>query len=334
MVDFSVVIPTYNRGALLQQTLEALRKQIVPAAEFEVVVVDDGSTDDTFKQVVQFLDSAELTNWRCLRLDENRGRAAAVNAGIGATTGKILGFIDDDTIPCAEWVAAHQERHQAAARNIGVVGSVKYPDAWVRQSNLVRYHNSTYLGQTGNRATRSVAAGRPVPFSHWAGGNSSLPREVLMQVGLMEETLLRAQDIEFAVRLVRSGLEVQYEPRAAVTHWAGYASSYDSWIRQFESNYLKGVEVVAEKYPREWACWGHWFVQAPAWGNEDIRRSLMKTVCRLVARPGIGRLVLHLLRQHDQNAYFYHPLLYKYALACVAIRALDDRSRRAGELIR
>ncbi len=324
-MDFSVIIPTYNRGARILGTLDSLRHQSVQPSQFEVVVVDDGSTDDTFAQVSGFLEANELSTWRCLRLKENRGKTAALNTGSLAASGTILAFTDDDIIPCEKWVAAHQGQHESAGQSIGVVGPVKYPDEWIQQSNLVHYHNSTYLGQPGNRMTRLILAGKPLPPSHWAGGNSSLPRQVLLEVGLFDETLRRAVDGELAIRLVRYGLELCYEPQALVTHRPDYAMSYQQWITQFGKNYQGGVEVVTARYPEESARYGHWFLGTPSWGKEPLGRSIAKTLCRLSAQPAFGRLVFKLLERLDKNPKFYHPMAYKYVLACVALRAMKTR---------
>jgi len=93
----SVVIPAYNAASVLPGALAALAAQTLPAADFEVIVVDDGSTDATAEK-------ARILGARVLR-QENRGPAAARNAGAKAARGEILLFTDADCEPAPDWLA-------------------------------------------------------------------------------------------------------------------------------------------------------------------------------------------------------------------------------------
>jgi glycosyltransferase involved in cell wall biosynthesis len=93
----SVVIPTHNGGATLAGTLTALAEQTLPAADYEVIVVDDGSTDDTAA-------IAEAGGARLVRLVPNHGVAVARNRGIDAARAPVLAFTDDDCLPAPDWL--------------------------------------------------------------------------------------------------------------------------------------------------------------------------------------------------------------------------------------
>jgi len=86
---FSVVIPVYNRGELLRGALESVRAQ--SCRDFEIVVVDDGSTDDPASTVETFADP----RIRCVRQD-NKGASAARNRGIDLARGRYVAFLDSD----------------------------------------------------------------------------------------------------------------------------------------------------------------------------------------------------------------------------------------------
>jgi glycosyltransferase involved in cell wall biosynthesis len=90
----SVVIPTFNRAALLRATLESLGAQSLPKEKYEVIVVDDGSKDATPEVCRDFASRIEL---KYLHID-NSGTSAAKNTGILASRGKILLFFDNDDI--------------------------------------------------------------------------------------------------------------------------------------------------------------------------------------------------------------------------------------------
>ena len=99
----SVVLPTRNRSALLARTLESLQGQTLDAAEFEVIVVDNGSTDDT-RAVVERIASSQ-PNVRYAH-EAEPGLHNARHAGIEAARSELLLFGDDDIRAFPTWVEA------------------------------------------------------------------------------------------------------------------------------------------------------------------------------------------------------------------------------------
>ena len=104
----SVVIPTYNRCNILQKTLRALCQQ-EGATNFEIIVVDDGSTDAT-SQVVAALAALAPVRLQCIA-QPNSGAAAARNRGLQEANGEIVLFLDDDVIGSSALIAEHLRSH-------------------------------------------------------------------------------------------------------------------------------------------------------------------------------------------------------------------------------
>ncbi|MGA0612759.1 glycosyltransferase family 2 protein [Caldimonas sp. KR1-144] len=100
----SVVVPTCRRVDLLHRCLEALRRQLLPAAEFEVLVVDDGRDDATRAAVAAFARRCPELTLRYLRPARRRGPAAARNLGWQQARAPLIAFTDDDTIPAPDWL--------------------------------------------------------------------------------------------------------------------------------------------------------------------------------------------------------------------------------------
>ena len=115
-MKISVIMPVYNASASLPRSLESLRKQTF--RDFEVVFVDDGSTDGSANLLAAFQEQADIP-CQILRQGENQGVAAARNRGLDAAGGEWVTFVDaDDTIE----EKALETALQAAAPGVDLVG--------------------------------------------------------------------------------------------------------------------------------------------------------------------------------------------------------------------
>lgn len=125
----SVVMPTYRRPVLLARCLDALLAQTLPGDAFEIVVVDDGSTDDTRKTCDDYAARARASGGpviRYLRPHGTRGPAAARNRGWQAARGELIAFTDDDTVPDRDWLR-EGEAAMAPAHRVAAWGRVQVP---------------------------------------------------------------------------------------------------------------------------------------------------------------------------------------------------------------
>ena len=211
-LEVSVVIPTHNRLEVLTEVLSALVRQ-EGAPPFEVVVVDDGSTDGT----AEWLRNRTFDLALRVFTQENRGPAAARNTGVAVAAGRLVAFLGDDTVPAVGWLAAHRAAHRRHGDDprLAVIGYT----GWHRRMRLtafLRYINEHGL-QFGYALIRDP---EDVPFNFFYTSNLSLPRDLL----LAEPFDLRFpyaawEDIELAYRLKKTrGLHMVYEPSATVAH--------------------------------------------------------------------------------------------------------------------
>ena len=182
-IKASVVIPTYNRSGILRKTLHAITEQSLPLSEYEVVLVDDGSTDGTEAMV-----KAEFPEVRYIR-QANQGRSVARNTGIRAAQGEVIIFIDSDIVVNLGFVEAHLRDHVRAERAI-VNGIV------VNTSNFDDPTSEPYKLSDRSRAS-------------FATGNSSVRKKFLLEAGLFDEDFNQYgwEDLELGHRLFDLGLE-------------------------------------------------------------------------------------------------------------------------------
>src|ERR1035438_4569160 len=118
----SVIIPTYNRAPLLSHTLESLVRQSLPADEFEVLVVDDGSSDETSVMVEGF--STRLNLRYFFQEDEGWRTARARNVGIANAAADVCVFLDSGLLAHSGCLAAHVSSHEESPVPLAICGYV------------------------------------------------------------------------------------------------------------------------------------------------------------------------------------------------------------------
>ena len=134
-----MVIPTCGRAERCERLLLALAGQSLRPEEFEVVVVDDASTDDTPERVERLGTSVPYT-LRSLRLDVNSGPAVARNAGWRTSSAEMIAFIDDDCVPDKDWLKAGLESMFAEPRAGVCQGRTVPPDGYFNEPQK-RWHH-------------------------------------------------------------------------------------------------------------------------------------------------------------------------------------------------
>lgn len=205
----SVVIPTFNRAELLEESLSSLANQSLPKDRFEVIVVDDGSTDATAAVCDQLMSQLPLRRHRL----ERSGIAAAKNAGALASTGSILLFFDDDDVADRDLLLEHVRAHdEHPEENVAVLGYT----GWAPSLTVTEVMH--FVTDVGHYlfSYDGLMAGEELDFTYFWGGRTSCKRSFAVTHGLFRpEFTFGSEDIELAYRLAEHGLRVIYWPRAA-----------------------------------------------------------------------------------------------------------------------
>lgn len=205
---FSVVIPTYNRKPILEKCLRALEQQQLAAPSlvrgYEVVVVDDGSTDGTVEWLRQ--QPAEFPHVRLVQ-QEHLGPAAARNLGVQKADGDTIIFIDSDLVVTETFLQAHAEALIAGRQQIG-------SDRLFTYGRVINTCNFDQPTAEPYKLTDFSAA-------YFATGNVAIARHWLEQAGLFDTRfqLYGWEDLELGVRLKQLGLKLIKCPEAVGYHW-------------------------------------------------------------------------------------------------------------------
>jgi glycosyltransferase involved in cell wall biosynthesis len=202
-IVFSVVIPTYDRLPILTKCLRALEQQDF-AEPYEVVVVDDGSTDGT----VEWLRSqaAEFPHVK-LFCQDHQGPSAARNLGVAQAQGDTIIFIDSDLVVTEVFLQAHAEALRQGQMELG-------SDRLFTYGRVVNTANFDHPTTEPYKITDFSAA-------YFATGNVAIGRHWLEQVGLFDTgfQLYGWEDLELGVRLKKLGLKLIKCPAAVGYHW-------------------------------------------------------------------------------------------------------------------
>ncbi|MEO0987864.1 MAG: glycosyltransferase family A protein [Cyanobacteria bacterium J06639_14] len=206
MVFLSVVIPTYNRKPILAKCIKAMEQQQFPSdspvARYEIVVIDDGSTDGT----VEWLQEAKFPHVRLYEQD-HQGSAVARNHGVHRSQGDIIVFVDSDVIVLPDFLHTHAMELVQFQKEHGNDCVFTYG----RIVNTCNFDNPTSEPFKVTDYSRAF----------FATGNVAIARHWLEKAGLFdaEFTLYGWEDLELGVRLKNLGMSMIKVPEAIGYHW-------------------------------------------------------------------------------------------------------------------
>lgn len=193
----SVIIPTYNRKGILSKVLAGLLNQDLPREQYEIIVIDDGSTDGTGEMVKEMIDSEEYFIYY---YQERKGPAGARNQGIRMARGRLIIFIDSDLVVSPEFVRAHINAHTE--------------DKLIVHGPVI--HTTDFDNPTS--ATYKIT---DIARAFFATGNVSIRKDALVEAGMFDEDFKEYgwEDLEMGIRLRRLDMVAIKCPEAKGWHY-------------------------------------------------------------------------------------------------------------------
>ena len=229
-IQVSAVVCTHNRAGYLRKALQSLTAQTLDPASYEVLVVDNASTDNTRKVFDEF---ADRPNWRYL-YEPVIGLSRARNTGWHNAHGEYVAYLDDDAVACHDWLAKLLEAFETIGPRPGCVGGRCLPEweapqpAWLSDNLLIAFSIFHY-------------ADRPIIVSgqqFLSGCNIAYPRNVLQALGGFREdlgrhgtNLLSNDESYLRWQLDAHGYCSVYHPEALVLHHIPASRLTKKWFR-------------------------------------------------------------------------------------------------------
>lgn len=241
----SIIIPTHNRAELLMQQLTKLSDQTFSSELFEVIVVADNCTDGTAEAVRKY--SAE-SPFRLTVLEKYFCSAAmSRNHGADKARGEYLVFLDDDILPCREFLEKHYEMLDQGTAVVGYSKPVipECPSLW--QLNARRWWE--------DRFCQMNAKDYRFTYKDIFSGNLSLSAELFFRAGKFNTVLKRLEDYELGIRLLKMNTRIRFARSAEGLHCEN--TDVESWInrqmQEAEANIHIGIihpEMRRELFPQ------------------------------------------------------------------------------------
>lgn len=227
-IKFSIVIPAYNAENTLGRCLESIRRMDFPRENYEVVVVNDGSTDETARVAREF--GARVITKRCHSL------SAVRNLGASETTGEVLAFLDSDVLVDPKWLASAAEYFDA-----GFSGALHFADDVPDDAGWIGRFWHGHVRERKDR-TRNV--------DNLAARNLCVNRGVHEECGGFDERLFwgkrAGEDKEYTYRLHRAGHRVVSDSSLRMTH-LGVEKGIAQFVRK-EWWHQGSTVLTARKY--------------------------------------------------------------------------------------
>jgi len=277
MRSVSVVVPVLNGAATIGDMLNALLHQSGAPQQFEIIVVDNGSTDSTCAIIEKFAVT--------MLHEPKRGPAAARNRGLRHASGEIIVHLDADTLPTRSWLRE-------------IVAPFADPDVILVGGKTVPFRPDTpaerYVARVGLYNAEFDAA-RPI-FPFVASVNMATRRLAALAVGGFSEDMLTAEDMDFCYRLLRQfPSRIVYQSSAVLFH---RNRSADTALCRQAWAYGEGAAQLYARYP-----------DVLRWGAAQTM-TVCRTLAARTARPPLLRIARSLGSTSDSEIEFarYHRM--------------------------
>ena len=219
----SIVIPVYNHFAHTLACLRALAAH-PPAADCEILVIDDGSSDETASALPQ------VQGLRYHRRAENGGFIAACNDGATLARGDLLVFLNNDTVPQPGWLDALLGTFDTHA-DVGLVGAqLLYPDGRLQEAGGVVFADGSAWNYGRFASPDDPRFSYLRDADYVSGAAIAIPRALFLRLGGFDTRYAPAyyEDTDLAFGVRAAGLRVLYQPAARVAHDEGTSSGTDT----------------------------------------------------------------------------------------------------------
>lgn len=328
MIDASVIIPTYNRIDPLRELLTSLAGQDYPPGQFEVIVVDDGSVDDT----PSLADASYPFVFRYVR-QANQGGVSARNYGGQLAQGQLLIFLDDDMIAEPGYVSGLVEAHAGQTTLISRGKLVPWaPDELSVFTQISVRRNGRYI------PTETVKT----DLMEFASNNLAVRRDEFLSLGGWREIIVGEPglkggiwaDLEFAYRAGQNGFSFITVGAARICHRDYVVLSLEATCQRFQKVSQWAVPLLQQYPGLSWHLPMYRDKQPINWQCDSTGLIVRKLLRNIVSQPASVSVLEHVTRQVERLAP--HPSLlqplYRWVVGGYIFQGYREGLRKYGQV--
>lgn len=279
----TIIVPYFNQEALVNKSVKSLLALDYPAEQLKIILVDDGSTDQTGDRLEAFASDSRI---QIIRFPLNRGRAAARNAGLAVAASDLIGLLDGDMTVDPDWLNRMIESLTPAVA--GIVGDTRLPDGLL-PNRLDKYFYSYYRG------ARQIGEDRPLHFRWFLFNNTIVRKSALDKVGVFDDSFKTygGEDTDLAIRFYRAFPDgLRFSGKAvACHHHQRTVAEFCATMKAFGRDNLP---VLLTRYPEcRAALAGDWIRSVRGYlAFNPIIRGLVKLLARISGSPALTRYLV------------------------------------------
>jgi glycosyltransferase involved in cell wall biosynthesis len=226
----SVIIPTRNRSQLIRRAIQSVQDQTYH--DFEIIIVDDASTDDTAEVVGEFEDQ----KIKYIRHEQTKGAPAARNTAVRISNGEYIAFIDDDDEWLPEKLQMQISAFRAAKPKVGIV----YSAFWRIEGTKKTFFPSAKIRKKQGNLQKALLSGNFIGLP-----TAIVKRQCFEKAGFFDESFPRLQDWEFFIRCAQQYQFMYIDKPLLISYHTDKSISSD------HTAFLKALELITDKYSDE-----------------------------------------------------------------------------------
>ncbi|MBF0361189.1 MAG: glycosyltransferase [Oligoflexia bacterium] len=202
-IPTSIIIPVKNNELQIQNCLQKICELNFPKEQLEVIIVDDGSTDATYANILSF----NNTQFKCIHFEKSMGASYARNFAAKIAKGELLAFIDSDCMAHADWLYQLTTTLMLSDKKIVAIGGSV--DGFYNQTSLDKYEK---ISSPLNMQNWRYYGGYASDYFYLPTCNLIVKKDIFLKLGGLNEKLTVGEDVDFCWRLKQAGYNYSYLP--------------------------------------------------------------------------------------------------------------------------
>jgi glycosyltransferase involved in cell wall biosynthesis len=323
----SIIVSAYNRLEVLKMCLTSLLHQTIDLEKYEIILVDDCSTDSTNDYIDKIIHTAP--NIKYIRHQVNQGLASARNSGILSARGEYIIFLDCDIIPEPDFIEKFLFYHaQYPDEKVAIIGNLSFDNSITAKNNIAYFVQSRYLGFK-TRRERAKIDYLNLSTKYFAGGIASMHYSTVMEVGLFDSTFkyYGAEDTDYGIRLGNHRVRLIFGDLVkAYHHDPVFLEKYKN--KRIESA-REGFKIMLKKHP---GCYNNTWINLliPIDRREDhLFKIVIKLLFKMALNPFNISILEYWLQKTNKYRLLYLSSLYKFAVMGWTLMGLQEENKKS-----